>query len=101
MIINTITGGGGGAGLLVTISDNNDGHFIADKTAREIKTALDSGINPSFVVSGTTENTYISLAYFQIKANGRSIIYFTSLFKDASALTAGSLDDYPEHYSDN
>jgi len=46
------TGSGGTSGLLVTISSpNNDGHYIADKTVREIQTALDNGINPSFKAS--------------------------------------------------
>ncbi len=62
----TKSGGGGESGMLVTISHVQYGNihtYTMDKTAEEIKAALDSGISPVFydVYNSRYESIYVIL----------------------------------------
>lgn len=88
---NAVSGGGG---LLVTVTEDGEGTYTANKTAGEIKNVLDVG---GSVVIKIGYN-YEPLTGAEIQSNRYD--FYSKSFPH-NPLTCNSLDDYPSHYSDN
>lgn len=88
---NAVSGGGG---LLVTVTEDGEGTYTADKTAGEIKNVLEVG---GSVVIKIGYN-YEPLTGAEIQSNRYD--FYSKSFPH-NPLTCNSLDDYPSHYSDN
>lgn len=88
---NAVSGGGG---LLVTVTEDGEGTYTANKTAGEIKNVLDVGGSVVIKIG----YHYEPLTGAEIQSN-RYDFYIKSFGNNP--LTCNSLDDYPSHYSDN
>ena len=87
---------GGGASLLVTVTESG-GAYTLDKTGREIKAVVDMG--GSVVFYRPYANTYEYPTSLQLRVD--SVFITTPTNPRTAPFTASSLDDYPQHISDN
>lgn len=92
----TKSGGGGTSGMLVTISHTQNGNthiYTMDKTAEEIKTALDSGISPVFydVYNRKYESIYL------ITIGSGYYLTVTKSRTTSDKYTASTASSYPSY----
>ena len=88
---NAVSGGGG---LLVTVTEDGEGTYTADKTAGEIKNVLEVGGSVVIKIG----YHYEPLTGAEIQSNRYD--FYSKSFPH-NPLTCNSLDDYPSYYSDN
>ena len=91
---------GGGGGLLVNINDDGVGNYACDKTAQQIKDALDSGTQIVFKhIISLTQTEYLTMKQFMIYSATDIRLFFVASF--SNAFTCNSFSNYPSYSSGN